>query len=248
MKKTNTFNKNKFGFTLSEVLISLTIIAVVGAVLIPSVTSMVPDKNKVMLKKAYAVLEQAIHDLINDDVNYPYAKTYTVGSVLYHRGFNYVDATSNGSINKFCYLLSDSLNTVGAVTCPDTNTKPLISNTSFTTSDGVLWRINVTAFFGMDDTDKTIPDNVTIQFPLDASSGTSYDTKVIIDTNGSAGSNCSDDANAAAYGLTSCAGGKVPDTFIFGIRYDGNIQIGSSSTAGTDAYLEGVLKAPMKMK
>lgn len=242
MKRSNTFN-NKLGFTLSEVLISLTIMGVIGAILIPSVTSMVPDKNKVMLKKSYAVLEQAIHTLINDDLNYPYAQTYTMSSVLYHRGFNYVDPTTNGSTNKFCYLLSDSLNTVGAVTCPDTNTKPLMSNNSsnnsFTTSDGVLWRISVTAFFGMDSVDKTMPDNATIQFPLNGG----YNTRIILDTNGLAGPNCSNDTNANNYyGIPTCSATQSADTFIFGIRYDGGIQIGSDY--GADTKLENVLQAP----
>lgn len=244
MKKINTLHKNKFGFTLSEVLISLTILGVIGAVLIPSVTSMVPDKNKVILKKAYAVLEQDIYTLINDDVNYPYAQTYTMSSVLYHRGFNYVDATTNGSTNKFCYLLSDNLNTVGAVTCPDNNTKPSLSNTSFTTSDGILWKIVViNAFFGMDTVDKTMPDNTSIQFPLNGS----YNTNVVIDVNGATGPNCTKDTGYGSFtGLVSCTASQTADTFIFGIRYDGSIQIGSGS--GADTNLENILKAPTQEK
>lgn len=65
-------SNKKHGFTLPEVLITMGVIGVLSALLIPTIVAVKPNKNKVMMKKAYYLLEQSLTDVINDDSIYPY--------------------------------------------------------------------------------------------------------------------------------------------------------------------------------
>ena len=138
----------KNAFTLSEVLITLTILGVVAAVLIPTIMNIGPNKNKAMFKKAYNTLEKVVSELINDEGLYP-EDTTLVGF------FNTTAATIEGSSYsggiKFCNLISKKLNIIGAstncnaaqtLTSGDTNK----GTGSFTTNDGITWYFSPTAF------------------------------------------------------------------------------------------------------
>ena len=59
--------KNKLGFTLSEMLIALVIIGALGVVLAPIITRMMPDQNKVMIKRSYYVITNTVKAMIDDD-------------------------------------------------------------------------------------------------------------------------------------------------------------------------------------
>lgn len=56
----------KNGFTLVEVLIALTIVATVAAVTAPLVSNFIPDKDKVLVLKAYKTLMDINDDLLSD--------------------------------------------------------------------------------------------------------------------------------------------------------------------------------------
>lgn len=146
---------NKKAFTLAEVMIALVMIGIMAALTIPIISSMGPNKKRVMFKKGYATLEQTVRELINSDVYYPVnmvsptnctsVTTGTVEDNTYRPdttecGFAYagitdtdVPATANTDSKKFYYLLSKKLNTIGTVNYTD-DTKKL-----FTTSDGIDW-------------------------------------------------------------------------------------------------------------
>ena len=199
--------KNKIGFTLSEVMVTMGILGVLAAILIPAVMSVSPDQNKVMLKKAYYTLEKAVSDLINDDSNYPLdppGTTTDTGQTV-SQGFHYKTAGGTAipaNNNKFCYLLSESLNTVGTVDC-DPAGSGASTGMSFTTSDGMLW---------------TIYDST---FELHATNYLQV-AVVLVDVSGpNKGDNC--DYNGGA--------GKHPDQFKFRIRYDGKMTINPNDTA-----------------
>lgn len=229
------------GFTLAEFMVVLGILGILAAFLVPAIFQTAPDNNKVMFKKAYYTLEQAISKMINDDNSY--------SSVT--RGFNYTNATTlSGTTNKFCYYLADELNIVEAATCPANNASP-VTNGYFTTTDGVAWTI----FYPTNGNDTTGYDT---QFPMSLVPATTlYATKIIVDVNGiSKGTNCSTDSAAASYkfgagegtALTLCPVttdcSSKPDRFIIGVRYDGKLQIGSDNS--TDACATSILEEPTK--
>ena len=62
----------KLGFTFSEMLITMGIMAVILTILIPAVKSMQPNQSLVMFKKAYQITERAVGELVNDESVYPY--------------------------------------------------------------------------------------------------------------------------------------------------------------------------------
>lgn len=239
----------KNGFTLAEVLISIALIGIISAIISPIVAGLAPRKERIMFKKAYYSLESVINLLITDDLLYPSEDKVTFGSpsVTYSRGFNNTRAVTNGTVNKFCYVLSDSLNTIGTATCPDTSST---TTGSFTTSDGIVWNVRIpyadTANAGI--TPTTDASLATYQFPV---SPTQFTTKVVVDVNGTRPPNCSADTSAATYTMTgivptataTCAANITPDRYIFGIRYDGKLQVGSAGGV-TDATANSYLADP----
>lgn len=241
--------KTKKAFTLSELLVTLCMMGVLGAVIIPLITKINPSPSKMMFKKEYSVLEKAVSKMINDDTIYP-GDLIDSGTGL-PRGFNYVtdptNVSTNANKNKFCYYLADSLNTLGPQTCPQP-TNGSASGVEFaTTTDGATWYI--------------VPRDATPlnQFPL---SGWIYTTKIIIDVNGKLNApNCTVDLNSPTFmpaGYTANSGSAAtcpkPDTFIIGVRYDGRLLPGISWSPGTgtppitDQTAIDYLSAPMDNK
>lgn len=218
------------GFTLAETIITLLIIGVVAAITIPALIKSMPSNNKVMFKKAYNTLSQGVNNLINDDVNYPSTQTgalWDSGTSSYSGatvslGFNFDNGANYGDIGKgylkFCDLLSNQLNTVGTVNCDN----PVGTGWgSFTTSDGVLWQI----YEGWSSS-TTAPAND--DFPL-SNTDYAYQSKALIDVNGSKGPNCTLDTSNTYSKFNYSANCKDPDQFIIGIRYDGKLQVGCST-------------------
>lgn len=215
------------GYTLAEVLITIAILGVIAAVLIPTITKTTPNAKKVMFKKAYNSLENGVNALINDNILYPSEN----GEI----GFNYGtdDTGDSGAKNKFCYHLSQKLNISGAEACPDAATSTI---TKFaTTSDGIDWYIYPGAT------------TAATQFPL---TGNVYNTRIVVDVNGNKLPNCLSDSNCTTIKPTgytcSCT---EPDTFIMGVRFDGKIRAGMSNatddTNTTDQKAIDILKLPL---
>lgn len=204
------------GFTLSEVMITMGILGILAAFLIPAVFRTAPDTNRVMFKKAYYTLEQAVNKMINDDISYPTEIDTDTGL---ERGFNFTDARANGTENKFCYYLRDTLNTVQGSTesCPDSVRTAGIGVGTFTTTDGIIWNVYIPA------ADAADPD---LQFPI----ADQYVVTITVDVNGSKTPNCSKDAltNPA---VPACTTGTDPDTFQIGVRYDGKLNITDTAAA-----------------
>lgn len=241
----------KKAFTLAEVLLAITIIGVLASILIPSLQNATPKSNRIAFKKAYYALSKAVNNMINDEENYPsdmMGTSYDNASLKVPRGFNYTTATSNGSVNKFCYFLTQQLNTAGDVYCPPStggsSSWAAASRGHFTTTDGMYWML----YFRNSDED---PDT---QFPLTAvpeSAAGVYPVMVTINVNGTTkGPNCT--ATTGTYpGLTStvCAStadcSSNPDTFVIDVRYDGKLHVGGyHGTAHTDACANQILSNP----
>ena len=61
----------KTGFTLAELLITLGIIGVIVAILVPAVNNAMPDENKTMYLKTYDTLSDTIKNLASNSQIYP---------------------------------------------------------------------------------------------------------------------------------------------------------------------------------
>lgn len=120
--------KKQKAFSLAEVLICISVIAVMYALLTPMMAKYSPKEKKVMLKKSYSTIEKVIDRMINDDVAYPDIK----------QGFDFIEATSKSSgYDKFCYYFIDSMNTVEHNYRNEDNTGTCTAKTS----DGIYWSI-----------------------------------------------------------------------------------------------------------
>jgi len=213
---------NKKGFTLSEVMVAIGVLGVLAALLIPAIMSNSPDTSKVMFKKAYFNLERTAEELINDDINYPANHTNSANGI--ERGFNYAEATTNGAKNKFCYLLSDKLNTISE-SCQSSAAS---GTGTFTTTDGIVWTIYVPY---SDATAIADADVVTAntQFPV-SNTTAYYTTTITVDVNGAKKPNCSVVAFSNPT-TTACTANTSPDTFKIDVRYDGKLKLDVLDTA-----------------
>ncbi len=65
--KLNFFNKKLKAFTLAELMIVLAVLAIIGAILMPTVFNSMPDENRLKFKKGYYTLKRTIDALVNSD-------------------------------------------------------------------------------------------------------------------------------------------------------------------------------------
>lgn len=120
--------KKRQGFTLAEVLVVMAVLGVLGVILIPSLTTLRPNQEMVMLKKAYYLTSRTVNELINDDDFYPDED----------KGFNddTTEAKYHGAVysgeTKFCNLFAARLNLRNNADC---------TNGKFTTADGMSWEL-----------------------------------------------------------------------------------------------------------
>lgn len=139
-------------FTLSEIMIALSVLGVICAIVLPSVVSKSPNKNKMMMKKAYYTTSEVISELINNTNYYPTEDGLCpdTGSSGYI-GFDCASTTS-----KLPYLFASSLNLAdGRLMSED----DLASGSSaadcygaasscykFETNDGMFWAFPKSSF------------------------------------------------------------------------------------------------------
>ena len=153
--------KRKFGFTLAETLIVLCVLGVLAAIMISSLTGMMPDKSKVFYKKAYQTTERVVGELVNDENLYPYNEEQ-IGFRNTERqlwpgtdeAYGNTNRNTSAAREKFALLFQRKLNVSDAtnrtrnriVQCNssiDTNT-----HLQFVTSDGICWAVPRNTNFG----------------------------------------------------------------------------------------------------
>ena len=100
----------KFAFTLAEIMIVLTIIAIITAILLPSARNATPDESLMKFKKTNMSLASAIQELVNSD------KYYSNGDLGLKPNGSLVDDPKY-----FCNTLADVLS-VKSLNCSDKNT------------------------------------------------------------------------------------------------------------------------------
>lgn len=114
----------KKAFTLSEALITLAILGVLAAILIPVLDSARPDKDKITYKKALYTMQGAMSNAMDSTVY-----SVAANSAAYWKDENIGDSD-------FCLALADSLNTAGKVDCVSESS---YDSPNFITTDGIRY-------------------------------------------------------------------------------------------------------------
>ena len=129
-------------FTLSELLISLAVVGILVAIVFPIVVSIMPDQNTIMAKRAFAVTQAAVSDVLNDTDCYP-ERGNRVGisdGFGYKKCLMWQPPTGNNNErdagSKFVTLFTDRFDLKQNVTITDGAT-----DVSFQTKDGMSWTI-----------------------------------------------------------------------------------------------------------
>lgn len=120
----------KKGFTLTEVLIALSVIAIITAILMPIIFKMRPNQEVLMVKKAYNMTQAIVSEMINDEKCYPFR---------YDRvGFENETAYTNCSYN----ASADATTKFREVFKSYVNPIEDSSGNTFTTKDGMKWTLS----------------------------------------------------------------------------------------------------------
>ena len=192
----------KKGFTLQELLVSLAIVGVVAALVMPGLNSMRPDKAKTTYIKAYNTLTTQTAEILDDNSLYWNDGYNSAGEAeavgLYSDAQPMVEPYNNDSnckgANKFPAILSHRLNLNGDATYT-LAAGGGTSTANFRTTDGVEWRFE------------------TKEVSVNTPGGIGYQTDVTININPS------DNSHACTY-RAACT---KPNEFKFRIQNDGGI-------------------------
>lgn len=215
-------------FTLAEAIITLTLLSVIAAILIPAATNITPSSVKTPFRNAYNITSTTVDNLINNDTIYP-ASELISADVPIPKGFLYTTTgtkhTYSGS-NINAYSETDSLAwEYEALTknCKCTTGPKLVrsfccsmnvtsatcdaNKCSYTTNNGMTWIA-------------TINNNCTI------TNRTVPIMTVEVDINGS--------------GHPNSASGERPDKYKFNVYYNGKVDL--DSTYGSYALARDFLE------
>lgn len=120
----------KKAFTLSEALITLAILGVLAALLIPVLDNARPDKDKITYKKALYTMQSAVSNAMDSTVY-----TIAANSSAYWADDNVTDET-------FCLEIAGSLNLHGESNCSGPwggNSYSSYDHPNFITTDGIRY-------------------------------------------------------------------------------------------------------------
>jgi len=201
-------------FTLTELLIALTVIGVLIAILLPVIFNIMPDQNALMAKRAYYAVQSVTNSLINDEACYP-NKTQALEDDArdgFDDGYGYADCVMWGgkynedyidqedANSKFLTLFVNKLDLKNNQT---DNSVILDGDTTYTfiTKDKMVW---------------------TAQNMNLASTNTSPSIELMIDVNGPDKPNCKSPDDS---GGTDCDKKKDFDRFTVKISADGKLDI-----------------------
>ena len=117
-------------FTLSEALVTLAIIGVLAAILIPVLDNVRPDKDKITYKKALYSMQSAISNAMDTSVY-----SMAANAAAYWKDNNVSDES-------FCEAIAEALNTSGKIRCTTDSLpggKSSYTTPNFITTDGIRY-------------------------------------------------------------------------------------------------------------
>lgn len=114
----------KRAFTLAEVLVTLCIVGVISAIIAPTLSGIMPDREKAKVIKAYNTLTNVTQEILNNPSYYE---------------FNENGFYRNISSKSFPELVYEHMNTDGAYTGST-------FNLNYTTVDGTYWMVTGNTF------------------------------------------------------------------------------------------------------
>ena len=133
----------KQGFTLAELLITLGIIGVAAALLVPNLGKVLPDRNKITVLNTAKVINEITTNLMNNDgLYYNIDRCVGLACNATPKTAPYNDNKYSGD-SKYSRLLISNLNVDG-----DVNEEANASAFKFKTTDGVFWTVTPTAITG----------------------------------------------------------------------------------------------------
>lgn len=202
------------GFTLSEVLIAITVVGILIAIITPAIVKNKPNSKKMLIKKSYYTAESIVSSLINDERFYPdktdECYTTPIGEDCYW-GFDDTsevkfEGNDYSGNTKFINLFKAKLNLKSE------------NGKIFVTSDGIEWDLTNATWAKADSV---------------GNFDTSNKNTITIDVNGNEGPNlsCTDEnEDCDRYGIQILANGKmrINPTYTRAIDYT------SIKNAGTD--------------
>jgi len=107
----------KFAFTLAEIMIVLSVIAVLTAILLPAARNATPNEDVMKFKKAHLTFVNVINELVNSD------KYYLNGDLGVRPNNALIDGTHEGDNTYFCNTFADVLGNVKEKDCQQEITK-----------------------------------------------------------------------------------------------------------------------------
>lgn len=135
--------KTKNAFTLGEIMVTLAVVGVLAAIMLPTVGKAKPNKPKALFKKAYYVAERMVYELVNDEDIYPSNGLNfgldSVGEIEYLGQPYGSDSDENLQKSKFCKIFSRKVNTVSDVANCTADNADFTGSPSFKTTDGIAW-------------------------------------------------------------------------------------------------------------
>ena len=197
------------GFTLTELMVALAVIGIIVAVVTPAIMRTRPNKNKMMIKKAYYTTENTVSNLINDTSLYADMRDVCISGnedvangIYCAYGFDWdEEVTYNGvkfsGNTKFQRLFAEQLNV----------SQEIESNSEkFMTTDGIIWDFS------------DIPDNN----GWSAGTAPSENVRTLsIDVNGAEGPNCYQ---------ADCTNPEDFDMFRIDIQSNGKMKVNDADT------------------
>lgn len=244
----------KLGFTLAEATITLVLLSVLLAVMIPAATNIAPNNVKVAFKSAYGIVNQIIEGLISNQILYPSTPQ---------------DMDEEGSVqpNGFLYdkkthslLLPNGTETPNAVDYVANEYNSYIANCACTNSNAEISKLmalfccslNVTSAVCSSKTQCVVTSTNGMQWTLEtpatacsSSSLTSPCLIITVDVNGPSGLGSTNHPNSSACTVSdSEITSRIPDIYKFNVYYDG--KVGLDSSTASSACAKVILKEPTR--